>query len=348
MIYQRQFLTIQAFLWVLFVAITAFAENVKITENAREHFKAGLAYLEEPGGAKYEEAYREFKTAYAESPSYKILNNIAVCSLYLERDGEAIDAYERYLAVAPKEEIPSKKREQIDSDLKRLKAGLVKLEIRATPAEFVLVDQRKTSQGTEVVNRYTAVNGVLSLGIHPGVHQLTISADGYAAQTWELEAAPASTQTRTVKLTPVSAPPTETVAAPPVAAKSSNAVAAPPETPQKSSKTPLYVSAIATGVFAATATVTGLLALSKKSDLEKLNEDPSNHNEAVDTRNEAKSLALFCDISLGATAIAAAVTTYFIFTTPGGESPPKSAKNQIQISPVLSPQNTGVTVLLNF
>jgi hypothetical protein len=332
----------------MFVAITAFAENVKITETAREHFKAGIAYLEEPTGAKYEEAYREFKTAYAESPSYKILNNIAVCSLYLERDGEAIDAYERYLAVAPKDEIPSKKREQIDSDLKRLKAGLVKLELRVTPTHFVLVDLRKTAQGTEVVNRYTAVNGLLSLGIHPGVHQLTLSADGYTAQTWELEASPATTQTRTVKLTPVSAPSPETVTAPPATEKTPTIVTAPPETPKKSSKTPLYVSAIATGAFAATATVTGLLALSKKSDLEKLNEDPANHSEAVSAHDSSKRYALFCDISLIGTALSAAVTTYFIFATPGGESPPKSAKHRLQIAPVLSPQNTGMAVLGQF
>jgi hypothetical protein len=177
---------------------------------------------------------------------------------------------------------------------------------------------------------------------------LTISADGHTAQTWELEAAPASTQTRTVKLTPLSAPPTETVATPPVAEKPSTTVITPLEPPKKSSKTPLYVSAIATGVFAATATVTGLLALSKKSDLEKLNEDPANHGEAVSAHDSAKRYALFCDISLGAAVVAAGVTTYFIFATPGSESPPKSATRRLQIAPVLSPQNTGVAVLGQF
>lgn len=57
-------------------ASMAFAQNVTVTDNARKHFQSGLAYLEEPTGARYEDAYLEFHTAYADSPSYKILNNI--------------------------------------------------------------------------------------------------------------------------------------------------------------------------------------------------------------------------------------------------------------------------------
>jgi hypothetical protein len=69
----------------LFIATTASAQNkpadVIITENARKHFKAGVAYIEDPSGPKYEEAYLEFHKAYNESPTYKILTNIGLCAL---------------------------------------------------------------------------------------------------------------------------------------------------------------------------------------------------------------------------------------------------------------------------
>ena len=339
----------RVFLLVWLVAATAFAQTVKVTDTAREHFKAGIAYLEEPSGAKYEEAYREFHTAYDHSPSYKILNNIALCSLFLERDGEAIDAYERYLAVAPKDEIPSNKRLQIDSDLKRLKAGLVKLTIKVNPATVTLVDEREAVKGNNVSNHYSVTTGELSLGIHPGSHRITLSAEGYTPQTWELEAAPASTHAREFKLVALAAPP-DNPASPAAtsAAKTNLAVAAPPETPKTKTPTMVYVSAVATGLFAASATVTGLLALSKKSDLETLNKDETNHNQAVSAHDDAKRYALFCDISLGATVLAASATAYFYFTAPKAEKPAISAKPRVQVAPVVGTNQAGMALFGSF
>src|SRR5262245_33989950 len=75
----------------------AHADEVQITPGARARFTAGVNLLKDPEGPRYEEAYREFKAAYAASPSYKILGNLGLCAMKLERDEEAIAAYERYL-----------------------------------------------------------------------------------------------------------------------------------------------------------------------------------------------------------------------------------------------------------
>jgi len=56
---------------VWLAAGSALAADVKITDEARKHFNAGVALLRDPDGARYEEAYREFKVAYAASPSWK-------------------------------------------------------------------------------------------------------------------------------------------------------------------------------------------------------------------------------------------------------------------------------------
>jgi len=71
---------------VVVLAPSARAEGeVVITEEARTHFAAGVALLQDPKAPRYEEAYREFKTAYAASPSYKILGNLGLCAMKIER-----------------------------------------------------------------------------------------------------------------------------------------------------------------------------------------------------------------------------------------------------------------------
>src|SRR4051812_8414633 len=70
----------------------AHADDVQITPEARGRFSAGVNLLKDPEGPRYEEAYREFKAAYAASPSYKILGNLGLCAMKLERDEEAIAA----------------------------------------------------------------------------------------------------------------------------------------------------------------------------------------------------------------------------------------------------------------
>jgi hypothetical protein len=71
-----------------------YAAGVPITEEARMHFAAGVALLQDPKAPRYEEAYREFKAAYAAAPSYEILGNLGLRGMKIERDAEAINAYE--------------------------------------------------------------------------------------------------------------------------------------------------------------------------------------------------------------------------------------------------------------
>src|ERR1700677_4255465 len=76
------------------------ADEVVITEEARTHFSAGVALLQDPKAPRYEEAYREFRAASAAPPSYKILGNLGLCAMKIERAAEAIHAYETYLKEA--------------------------------------------------------------------------------------------------------------------------------------------------------------------------------------------------------------------------------------------------------
>jgi len=109
-------------------------------QNARLHFVAGVNLLRDPAKPRYEEAYREFKTAYALSPAAQILGNLGLCAMMLERDSEAIQAYEDYLKgmleVAPSE------KEQIECDLQTLKLGLVRVAFTSNVPETTIIDKR--------------------------------------------------------------------------------------------------------------------------------------------------------------------------------------------------------------
>ena len=112
---------------VLATAGPAIAADVPISEDARAHFTAGVNLLQDPDGARYEEAYREFKAAYSASPSWKILGNLGISAMKLERDGEAIDAYKKYLSEGGKQ-VDADERAQFQRDLATLEAGRRALE----------------------------------------------------------------------------------------------------------------------------------------------------------------------------------------------------------------------------
>jgi hypothetical protein len=191
----------------MFFARPALADDVEITEAARTHFNAGVNFMQDPSGAQYEEAYREFKAAYAASPSWKILGNLGICAMKLERDSEAISAFETYLKSGGDQVDPSE-RAQMEKDSQTLKAGLVTLKVATTPPGATIVDERTPVTGSAVVNRYDpAPNGALELGIHPGHHKITAQLEGYAPGIWEFDAAPGSSQDKTIEL---HVPPKET------------------------------------------------------------------------------------------------------------------------------------------
>jgi hypothetical protein len=176
------------------------AQDVEVSETARAHFRRGVALMQDPAGARWAEALAAFRLAYRESPSPKILGNIGLCATRLERDGEAIRAYEEYLAKAgPKS---SKERDQISADLRLLKerSGTVRLTLR--PAAGTIVDRR--SRGRE--NTYVVEGGSIELGLVAGTHDLTFEAAGHARGELRVEVVAQKTSEHEITLTPLEPP----------------------------------------------------------------------------------------------------------------------------------------------
>lgn len=198
---------------LLLVALPAMAADVAINEDARAHFAAGVNLLQDPDGARYEEAYREFKAAYAASPSWKILGNLGISAMKLERDGEAIEAYKKYLAEGGKQ-VEADERAQFQRDLATLEAGVVRLTLDSDPPGAIIEDERFPASGNAIRNSY-ATSGPLQIGVRAGRHRFIAKLAGRQDAVWDVELSPRQQQSYTFKLAEVAAAP---VAAPVAAA----------------------------------------------------------------------------------------------------------------------------------
>jgi hypothetical protein len=163
--------------------------DVAISEEARSHFNAGVNFLQDPDGARHEEAYHEFKAAYAASPSWKILGNLGISAMKLERDGEAIEAYSKYLSEGGSE-IDAADRAQISKDLDTLRAAVVEVTLTSNPAGATITDERFPTSGNPVRNRYGTLAQATTLGVRPGHHRFTATLSGYQDVVWEVDLEP--------------------------------------------------------------------------------------------------------------------------------------------------------------
>ena len=191
-------------LGALLAAVSGTARaDVPISENASRHFKEGVRYLTTKDSNRFEKAHAQFRAAYADSPSWKILGNLGIVAEALERDGEAIEAYRGYVEGGAKD-LSASEREQFTSDLNRLELGSARVTIKAEPEGAWIIDERAPEDGKPIVNRYGPSAGPLELRLRAGQHRLHAEHDGRASATWELDALPGGDASHDFDLRPAS------------------------------------------------------------------------------------------------------------------------------------------------
>ncbi|MDB4934248.1 MAG: hypothetical protein JWP87_1220 [Labilithrix sp.] len=219
-----------------------------ISEEARTHFAAGVSLLQDPEGEKVEEAYREFKTAYDVSGSAKILGNMGFCAMRLERDGEAIEAYSRYLREVP--DIDADERAQIVRDLQTLTVGVARLTIEVDKPGVRIIDVRIPVRGERVTNTYGPVTGKLDIGVRPGHHVITAKLPDHDDAMWEVDVFAASKDRNAFTMRPRSV-----------------AVAGPSRSDGGGSNVGPWVVMGVGGAMILGGAITGVIALGKTSDI---------------------------------------------------------------------------------
>ncbi|MEZ4263379.1 MAG: hypothetical protein R3B36_30090 [Polyangiaceae bacterium] len=309
---------------------------------ARKHFEAGVALLQDPEGQRVEEAYREFSRSYELSHSPKVLGNMGFCAMKLERDGEAIDAYTRYLRDVP--DVDADERAQILRDLQTLQVGVVRLSLKVDKPGAQIIDVRVPVKGARVTNTYTPGDGALEIGVRSGHHIVTARLPGHDDAVWEFDAYAGGKDEHTfaIRETP-KAPPVGPVGAP-------YSTQPPPPREQRSSTTLPWV---VTGVGAAmviTGGLTGVIALGKTKDIEK--KCPGDVCPAgfdLDgERSSTRSLVRLTDVLLiGGALVTAGGVTWLLLSGGGGKSE-TAKKSNVVPSAGCSPAGCGGSVKVTF
>jgi hypothetical protein len=167
------------FLVAAMVCATARGVEPEPTPESRAHFQAGVSYLEE---ARYSDAHREFAAAYAITPRWTALGNLGVAAMHLERDGEAIDAFEQYLERGGAD-IGAREARRARERLEQLRTRFAAVVIEA-PGTFWIVDTRVDPSGA-VVNEYGPFEGRAELRVRAGEHQLKLERASLHAPVWK-------------------------------------------------------------------------------------------------------------------------------------------------------------------
>jgi hypothetical protein len=349
---------------VLLIGSTALGAT-QLGADARRHFEAGIAYVDDPNGSNWEDALKEFRAAYELSHAWQILNNIGLCALNLERDGEAIAAYREYLAHSKEKEFSTRQRKQIESDVAMLSASLVEVTVEVEPQDAIVTDERRNARGNLVVNQYVVKNGKAKIGVHPGLHKMIVQAQGYLDAEWSFNADPSSSHQHRFELeTSKKAEPVPT--APPLPTASEPLVVETPRAKKRRTSTAVYVGLAATSAFAVAATVTGIIALNKDSAYNHA----ASRADGDHIKSSGKLFALATDIGIGAALLSAGITAYLYFAAPeraesqaalvstrgSGRSAsnslsrdgPKAATSQVGLAPIVSPHTAGFGLSAQF
>ena len=291
------------------------------SEEAKSHFAAGVQLLQDPEGEKVEEAYREFRTAFDLSGSPKILGNMGFCAMRLERDGEAIEAYTRYLREVP--DIDAEERAQIIRDLQTLTIGIARLTIEVDKPGVRIVDVRIPVRGERVTNTYGPItNGKLEIGVRPGHHVVTAKLSDHEDVTWEIDAFAATRDRNAFTMKP-------RVVATPNAGDGGHGTNVGP-----------FVLMGLGGAMLIGGAITGMLALGKTNDIaDKCPGDVCPVNYDLDgARSSAKTFVRITDVLLigGGIVAAGGLTWFFLDGRKSEKEPPKSALGPRPWSPLPS------------
>jgi hypothetical protein len=255
-------------------------------EAAKKSFATGVALLQDPDAPRYDEALLHFKRAYELSGSWKALGNLALCLFKLERDGEAIEAYEKYLQTAGKK-LDAADRAQAERDLQALKAQVVTVELRLPEPSVALIDERLDASGRRVVNEYTAESTSVRLGLHPGRHTI-IAKLSTGDVRWETRLDPATSVTHEFEARAAPAA-GET---PPVSVSEDSEIIAPPAGSDRE-RAPLDLRIPAYASFGAAAAGVGvgvLFALKSKNSREEADAMCNGDQCPVSRRDEIRGL----------------------------------------------------------
>ncbi|WP_437734722.1 PEGA domain-containing protein [Sorangium sp. So ce1335] len=267
------------------------------------------------------------------APKYKL-------ALSLDKQGLAVDAVAAWQAFLDSKPDAEKFKDKIAEAQGRIEA------LKKTPAKVRVATTPEAPQGLKI-----AIDGVpqtgAELSVPPGKHTLTVSAQGFADASQEIEVSFAETRDVSVTLTPqepqpVAATPAQPPAPPP--ATTPPPAPPPPAAPvEPRSPVPAYVTLGLAGAGVVVGTIFGIQALSAKGDFDE--------NPTTKTADSVDRNALIADMSF-AVALTFGVTGAVLLLSDDTPAETKAASSSMKrnafVAPFVSPTGGGAAARFTF
>lgn len=153
----------------------AAAEEANKPSEAQIYFSNGVDLLQATP-PNYQDAYNQFWLAYEKSGrSWKVLGNLGLCALNLERDGEALEFYRKYLDQGG-EEIDPGERSAIEKELLLVQGNLARAHFESKLTSAKLTVRRQGSSAPAQIYRLSG--NEIDLGLRAGSFTVTAEAEG--------------------------------------------------------------------------------------------------------------------------------------------------------------------------
>jgi hypothetical protein len=277
------------------------APNADAVKEAESHFRRGVGLYKDGDAAG---ALVEFKRTYELAPNYRILFNLGETYFQLQHYADALRTLQQFLSEGGAQ-VGADRRATVEADIQQLQARVGQVEVKVVgDGATIFVDDELA--GTSPLAQ--------PLVVSVGRRKISANKPGMPPQERYVDVASGDHGTVSFDFTPVSAPepvpaaPAVGPAAPPVLAPASVTASAP--APEPSPAGPWIAWGVA-GAFGAATIVTGVLALTAKSDFSnQLDAFPGNQGSIDDARTRTKTMAILSDALLGATVVAGGIAIY--------------------------------------
>lgn len=331
----------------LSIATSPFAVGAeeRIPEEARAYFRNGVDLLQNDPPS-YQDAYYQFKLAFEKSNSWKVLGNLGLCAVKLERDGEALAYYDEYLKRGGKG-INKEEREAIERDMLLIRGNTATVELSSNPEEADVLDVRNGA--TAPGQTYSLSPAKKALLLRAGNHTLTATAKDGKSLRWEVALTPGKSVSHVFDF---AAP--ETVPSAPVVSSPSSGTERPPLEPASTVPpaaessggigTLRIVGIVTTGVGVAllgSGLVVGAKVRSKEDEADKLCPNDNCDPRADSLYSDAESLANTANALFISGGVVTAVGVGLIVF--GGPSKAQTSAKPFRVTPVFG---TGLNGLM--
>ncbi len=336
-----------AFLFaLLLLPNTARAED-KISDQAKLYFKNGVDLIQATP-PNYQDAYYQFKLAWENSHSWKVLGNLGLCAFKLERDGEALQDYQDYLKGGGRQ-IDPEERKAMERDSLLISGNTSVVRLGSDAADATLLDARAGSSVPPQSYKLDAAG--IELRLRAGTHTLTASTADGKQQRWEVTITPGQTLEHRFAFNAAAPVPAATPVPTPSPATTPppGPVTLPPTEPaaKKSGGSPLrtvgFVTAGVGGAALIGGVITGVMAKGKSSDATKQCANKVCPTAAAKDFDSASSLATVADVLLiGGAVLAAAGVTLVIVGGHSGAPAQRASVPRLELTPVVASNGGGL------